>query len=79
MVQVIFNLGTSESSFDAATVIRLYFVSLGFVICVVFAARYTLSPTTTRLNPGRSQDSKATRIACRHTNTVLLWCIQAYW
>ena len=59
MVQVISNLGSSTSSFSAATVVRPVFVSFGFAVFVVIAARYVVMPLTIRLNAKESQDREA--------------------
>lgn len=46
MVQVISNLGSSSSSFDAVTVIRPVFVSLAFAILLPLACRFIVLPAT---------------------------------
>ena len=55
MVQVISNLGTSQSSFKATTVVRPVFVSIGFAIVVLLVARYLVLPLTVWLIRKRSE------------------------
>lgn len=50
MVQVISNLGSSESSFSAITVVRPVIVSIALVIILVLSCRFIVKPATIVLN-----------------------------
>jgi Kef-type K+ transport system membrane component KefB len=55
MVQVISNLGSSKLSFDAVTVVKPVFVSIGFAVVCPLACRLIVGPLTIRLNQYRSK------------------------
>lgn len=54
MVQVISNLGSSDSSFNSTTVIRPVFVSIGFAVVVPIIARFVVKPLTSWLRKRRA-------------------------
>ncbi|KAI8309362.1 Cation/H(+) antiporter 17 [Colletotrichum sp. SAR11_59] len=55
MVQVVSNLGGGGGGFDAVTVIRPVFVSLGFAVVVPAACRFIVQPATVWLNVVREK------------------------
>ncbi|KAK1852903.1 sodium/hydrogen exchanger family protein [Colletotrichum chrysophilum] len=55
MVQVVSNLGGGGGGFDAVTVIRPVFVSLGFAVVVPAACRFIVQPATVWLNAVREK------------------------
>ncbi|KAF2430325.1 hypothetical protein EJ08DRAFT_589257 [Tothia fuscella] len=57
MVQVISNLG-GNSDFDAITVVRPVFVSIGFGVICLLACRFLVLPLTVRLNRLRDTNSR---------------------
>lgn len=74
MVQVISNLGGSESSFRAVNVVRPVFVSIGFAIACPLFCYFLVVPTSVRLNHYRekSLDGKVHRYLVKQGTAFVL-------
>lgn len=74
MVQVIAQLGSSEASITAVTVVRPILVSLAFAILLPAACRFIVRPVTLKINERREQQPQGilNQTLCREETPLLL-------